>query len=144
MRASPVMVGGDAGCGLGEAATTAVEALVALALPPRFVAVTTTRRREPVSATTGLYVRAVAPTIGAQAGPCASQRSHWYVYAVGALVQAPADAVNVNATCAVPVTVGAVVFAGTGGGAIIPDGELAATPDPPAFVAVTRTRTVCW
>ena len=50
--------------------------LVAVALPSAFVAVTTTRAVEPVSASVGAYVAPVAPGMSAQT-PGELQSCHW-------------------------------------------------------------------
>ena len=52
---------------------------VAAAGPAPEVAVTKALIECPTSAVTGRYVSAVAPVIGAQFAPAASQRRHWYV-----------------------------------------------------------------
>ena len=75
-RAVPEIVGGAVFTG-GLPATTPVCAEVALALPPAFVPVTTTRSVPPTSPATCVYVEAVAPAMSAQAAPAALQRRHW-------------------------------------------------------------------
>jgi hypothetical protein len=70
MTGSPPMSlsGGESG------AMTAVAGELELADPSTFVAVTVTRIVVPTSAGTGVYVAALAPAIGTQAAPPASQR----------------------------------------------------------------------
>jgi hypothetical protein len=60
----------------GSPVTWAVCALVATADPPAFVAVTTTRIVDPISAVTCGYVEAVAPTTSTHAAPELSHRRH--------------------------------------------------------------------
>ena len=74
--AVPVTAGGVTTNG-ASAVTTAVWGEVAVAVPPALVPVTTTRIVEPMSATTCVYVDAVAPPMSAQLLPEASQRRHW-------------------------------------------------------------------
>ena len=57
--------------------TAAVGTVVALAVPAVEVAVTKTLSACPTSALTGRYDSAVAPEIGTQLAPAASQRRHW-------------------------------------------------------------------
>ena len=84
-------------CGLtaGGAATTPVPALVALAVPWALEAVTVTWMVEPTSASARSYEFNVAPGMSLQAVPALLQRRHWWVYAVGALLQVPSVAVRV-------------------------------------------------
>ena len=65
-----------------RAATTSLAAEVAVALPALFVAVTTTRRVEPMSAPVRVLVEPVAPAMSAQLSPAASQRCHWWPKAI--------------------------------------------------------------
>ena len=72
----PEIAGTTVFCG-GIAAMTAVAGDVAEAGPAAFSAVTTTRRRDPMSAGVRSCVTAVAPSMSVQAPPVASQRRHW-------------------------------------------------------------------
>jgi hypothetical protein len=56
-----------------------------------------------------MYVVCVAPLMGVQRRPFALQRSHEYVYAVGAEVQTPFETSRIWPTLAVPESVGWVV-----------------------------------
>src|SRR5438105_12691658 len=68
--------GYPAGGGL-SGGTTPVGAEVAEAEPYTFVALTTTSSVKPASPGAITYVCAVAPGIGTQFAPAASQRCHW-------------------------------------------------------------------
>jgi hypothetical protein len=72
----PDTVGREATAG-GVAVTNAVGAEGALALPPLFVALTTTMSVCPTSALAAVYVVAVAPEMLLQFAPVESQRCHW-------------------------------------------------------------------
>ena len=74
-RGVPLIVGGELLPG-GSAATTEVGLDVELVLAAAFVAVTTTRIVEPMSAPTSVYVDALAPAMFAQFAPALSQRRH--------------------------------------------------------------------
>ena len=75
-RAVPEIVGRPVLAG-GATATAVVGAEVAAAEPPSLRAVTTTRNSRPTSAPVAVYVLLVAPEIGWQLPPLASQRCHW-------------------------------------------------------------------
>ncbi len=74
----PVIAGTTVLAG-GIAVTTSLAGDVAGTSPPALLAVTTTRRVEPMSAGVRSNVAAVAPETSAQLEPAASQRRHWYV-----------------------------------------------------------------
>jgi hypothetical protein len=141
----PLMPGAAVGTGgpVTGAATTAVGAEVATALPLLFVAVTRLRRSRPMSAAVTVYVPARAPLISVQVVTTVlAQRSHWAVSVIGPLpLQVPPLVVMTPPTRRVPVSAGAVRFAGATSGAgtraVVAEAALAV---PFAFVAVTRTR----
>ena len=136
---SPLMNGGAPA--LPAAVTTAVCADVATTLPMLFVPVTSIRSVEPTSAAARTRVRAVAPAIGAQAFPAASQRCHCCVKVIVAVpVQVPRFPVRVEPTCGKPVIDGSTVF--RGGAAVTSTGVDPAAALPAEFVAVTVTATV--
>lgn len=86
---------------------------VACPEPAALLAVTTTRSVWAASALAASYVWAVAPAIAAHEAPFVAQRSHAYVYVIGAEPdQVPVVAVSVDPTLAVPVICGAAVFCG--------------------------------
>src|SRR5919201_4303929 len=58
-------------------ASTAVASGTAGPVPKLFVAVTATRRREPISSEVGVYVVKVAAAMSLQFAPFESQRRHW-------------------------------------------------------------------
>src|SRR3954470_3318962 len=94
-RAGPSMAGAVVLLG-ATGATGAVVPDAARSMPPSFAAVTTTRMACPRSSAARSYVRAVAPAIGAQPRPAASQRSHWYAKSsVGVPTHSPGSAVSV-------------------------------------------------
>src|SRR2546421_3482644 len=135
------MVGGVELAG-GAAATAVVGELLAVAFPAELVPVTWTRTVPATSAEVSAYVEAVAPEMSEQFAPAASQRCHWYVKLIGALpVQVPLAAVSVCPSWAVPLIVGATVFAG-GDGATAAACVLVAAVPPAAFVPVTTSRSV--
>ena len=74
-RAAPSIVGVDVLSGR-RGATAVVGADRAVAVPPSLRAVTETRSSWPTSAGVAVYDLAVAPSIGTQFAPSASQRCH--------------------------------------------------------------------
>ena len=135
--------GCGSGCGCGLPVTTAVAGDVASVLPPGPVAVTTTRMVEPTSAATRSYVGPVAPGMSTQAAPVASQRCHWRVRVIGPLpVQVPSSAVSVSSSRGVPVIAGSAEGSGAVGPVTTSVWLEVASAEPPAFVPVTRTRSV--
>ena len=137
----PVTTGGGAG-----AWTTAVAFDAAVADPSAFRAVTRTRSRRPTSAATSWYACTVAPPIAAQSVPCgfpplAGHRTHWYENEVGLFDHWPGVAVSVEPERAVPTIVGSATRTGGCDAAVTAAVALdAATAEPSAFEAVTRTR----
>jgi hypothetical protein len=85
-------------------------------VPFSFFAVTCTRSRNPTSADRAGYVLPVAPVIGPQFEPSASQRCHWYAKELGLPLQLPASAFRLSPTRAVPEIVGRSVFFGAAEG----------------------------
>ena len=84
----------------------------------------------------------VAPAMSEQFAPAASQRRHWYVKLIGVLpVHVPSPAVSVCPSWAVPLIVGATVFAG-GTAATAAVCALVAGVPPAALVPVTTRRIV--
>src|SRR5437879_8884223 len=71
---SPVVTGGE---DVAEPVIGPVTAEVAEVWPAPFVAVTTTRRRGPMSLEVSRYVALVAPKRLTQLAPALSQRCHW-------------------------------------------------------------------
>jgi hypothetical protein len=131
------------------AATTPEAALVAVPEPPAFDAVTTTRNVLPTSVEVNASDDPVAPATSAHEPPPESQRRHWYAYDVGLFDHEPVDADSVWPCCAVPLMVGRNVFTGATtedvgaeAAAITADAALVADAEPPAFDAVTTTRSV--
>ena len=61
----------------GSATVSVLGAEVAVSSPATLVPVTSTRIVDPTSAGVRSYVSSVAPAIGTQLAPAASQRSHW-------------------------------------------------------------------
>jgi len=109
--AVPAIVGGAVFAG-PTAATTAVAAEVA-ELARSFDAVTTTRRVDPTSAETSMYVDAAAPAVLTQFAPAVSQRRHWYAKEIGGVPdQAPGCAVRSCPSVTAPMIVGGDVFEG--------------------------------
>jgi hypothetical protein len=92
--------------------TGAVWMDLAVADPSAFEAVTLTRIVWPASAPTSVYVFCVPLAAFLQPFPPPLQRSHWYAYDVGELVQTPFSAVSVWPTVGAPTIVGGVVFVG--------------------------------
>src|SRR5262249_4261457 len=95
-----------------------------------------------------MWFGCVSPATELHAFPLASQRSHWYVYAIGvAPVQVPVDATRVSPSVVVPVIVGNALLTGA------PEPPpLAVTTfvafesalaEPTLLDAVTRTRRRC-
>jgi hypothetical protein len=128
-------------------AITADAVLVAVPEPPAFDAVTTTRNVLPTSVDVKANEDPVAPAISRHEPPPESQRRHWYAYDVGLFDHEPVDADSVWPSCGVPLMVGRDVFAGgavtdAGAAATTADAALVADPEPPAFDAVTTTRSV--
>ena len=83
------------------------------AVPLGDVAVTVTTSACPTSAAPGVYVSSVAPRIGAQPAPAASQRFHWYVNAIGLPpLHVPGTPASAEPARAVPATVGGVAATG--------------------------------
>ena len=114
----PEIVGGFVYASVPASLTAALALVATVFEPSAFEAVTRTRRRLPTSMAAGMYLSVVAPPIAAQfdasaAPPEAGQRVHWNSYDVGASVQLPLVAVNVEFTTGVPVIRGSTVFSGT-------------------------------
>jgi hypothetical protein len=132
--------------------TTAVGVELTLAVPPLFVAATTTRIVAPTSPAASAYDWAVAPLMPLQLLPEVSHLFHWYAYEVGVPAHVPVDAVKVWPCCDTPLICGSAVFdgadvgagAGAGAGAVAttPVGAELALDDPLLLVAVTVTRSV--
>jgi hypothetical protein len=104
-----------------------------------FEAVTLTRSVEPRSASTTAYVVDSMPSMGAQAAPEKLQRSHWYAKVMGVLpLHAPAEAVRLLPTRAVPATDGGTLLLGgvdvSLGGV---EGVCAEPPEPAAGASAT-------
>ena len=91
-----------------------------------------------------VYVLLVAPEIATQFAPFESHCCHWYVCVAGEPENVPSCSVSTWPIRAVPVIVGSAVL--TGGVTIpatTPVGPEVAGTDPPPFVAVILTRSVC-
>jgi hypothetical protein len=120
--------------------TLAVTALVAVAEPAEFVAVTAMRILFETSAATRRYVAPVAPLIAEHPLPEELQRCHCRPNVmVGVPVQVPVVEVSSWPSFAVPETAGKPELTG-GVAAIAAVVLLVAGVEPPLFVAVTTTR----
>ena len=96
-----------------ELATARVGADEADAVPAGVTALTRTASAWPTSAAVGVYERAVAAVIAAQAWPAASQRVHWYENATGLPPpHVPGSAASTLPACGPPTIAGALVRVG--------------------------------
>ena|SRR5919201_6067903 len=136
------MVGGELQLGgvvtvvAGTAVTTAVWPLVAAAEPLLFEAIATTRRVDPASVPTVVYVAAAAPPSAPQLLPLESQRCHWYSNFSPFPSHDPGFAESVLPTCAVPLIVGGDVLVG----GACPGAEAPAPATPGWITRTTTTR----
>ena len=121
--------------------TSAVCAEVALVVPPAFVALTGAPRCPDVVGVEGVGAPS-APESAEHAEPDPSQRCHAYAYDVGEPLQVPVVALSTRPSCAVPDTTGADTLTGAAAGITVAVATEDALADPPAFDAVTKTRTV--
>src|SRR4051812_7906495 len=98
------------------AVTRALAVDTATELPASLAPVTLTRSVVPMSSSTTVRELAVAPGRSMHAVPSSSHVCHWYAKAIGASpVHAPVVTDSTWSSRAVPVMLGAVVFAGPAG-----------------------------
>ena len=134
----------DVGAKCGLSTTGNVWFVTAVSVPARFEPTIQTRIAAPMSATTGMYVAAVAPGIWTQLGsvPCGSHRRHEYVNVSGVVPsQVPEVSASVWPTMTVPVICGVTRRRGAISPTGCVDSEFCATA-PAEFVAVTSARIV--
>src|SRR5262245_40030417 len=140
-RASPVTAGAVVLAG-AAGSTSGLAAERALVVPPALLALTRTRMVEPTSSWSSVYVLSSSLASGTQLEPDPSQRCHSYANEVGEPLQVPVLALSTWPSCAVPDTTGGDTFAGGAAGTTTPVAADTALAEPPAFDAVTTTRTV--
>src|SRR5205814_1514413 len=126
--------------GAGAAATITVSVEFAAADPPSFAPVIETLSVEPTSSDVSRYVNVETGT-AVHPLPLESQRNQSTRKVVGEWSQNPGEAVSVWPAITVPEIVGGVEFSG-GTTKTAPVANELASVDPPAFVAVTKNRTV--
>src|SRR5437763_1142266 len=111
--ASPLILGPVTTAGAADT-TTSVGAESASFAPPRFEAVTSTRRKLPRSSAETMYVAPTAPSIALQI-PASSQRCQTNVKVAWRSLQLPGSAVSLEPTVASPEMLGWLRAVGAAG-----------------------------